>query len=143
MRRAAVCSAAMPHDDIEALRRVRDIPVVVLPPGYDAAQRYECVQRGAAQYIGTAGQRRTADPRGKDNMRDCLDLSDQERHPLTIITVKDLSFSWNTARWRYMCGQNPHPPPNWTGRTEPSRTGVTSATPVLPQKPFTSLSASA
>ena len=23
MRRAAVCSAAMPHDDIEALRRVR------------------------------------------------------------------------------------------------------------------------
>ena len=88
----AVCSDFMPHDDIDALRRVRDIPVVVLPPDYDPAQRYECVQRGAAQYISTAGQRRTADLSGKDNMRYCLDLFDQDRKPLTIITVKDLCF---------------------------------------------------
>lgn len=87
-----VCSDFMPYDDIEALRRVRDIPVVVLPPDYDAAQRYECVQQGAAQYISTAGQRRIADLSGKDNMRYCLDLSDQDRKPLTIITAKDLSF---------------------------------------------------
>ena len=88
----AVCSDVMPYDDIDALRVVRELPVVVLPPDYNAAQRYACVQQGAAQYISTAGQRRAADPRGKDNMRYCLDLSDQERKPLTIITVKDLSF---------------------------------------------------
>lgn len=88
----AVCSDHLPHDGIDALRRVRAVPIVVLPAEYDAAQRYECVQQGVAQYISTAGQRRAADPRGKDNLRYCLDLSEQERPPLTIITVKDLCF---------------------------------------------------
>ncbi len=88
----AVCSDYLPHDDIDALRRVRAIPIVVLPAEYNAAQRYECVQRGAAQYISAARHRLEADMSGKDNMRYCLDLSDQERQPLTIITVKDLTF---------------------------------------------------
>ena len=64
----------------------------MLPAEYNAAQRYECVQRGAAQYISAARHRLEADMSGKDNMRYCLDLSDQERQPLTIITVKDLTF---------------------------------------------------
>lgn len=88
----AVCADCLPHDKIDALRRVRAIPIVVLPAEYDAAQRYECVQRGAAQYIRAARQRREADMSGKSNMRYCLDLSDQQRQPLTIITVKDLCF---------------------------------------------------
>lgn len=41
----AVCSDFLPHDDIDALRRIWAIPIVVLPAEYDAAQR------GAAQYI--------------------------------------------------------------------------------------------
>ena len=40
-----------------------------------------------------ARHRLEADMSGKDNMRYCLDLSDQERQPLTIITVKDLTFA--------------------------------------------------
>ena len=71
----AVCSDYLPHDDIDALRRVRAIPIVVLPAEYNAAQRYECVQRGAAQYISAARHRLEADMSGKDNMRYCLDLS--------------------------------------------------------------------
>lgn len=39
----AVCADCLPHDKIDALRRVRAIPIVVLPAEYDAAQRYECV----------------------------------------------------------------------------------------------------
>ena len=88
----AICSRHVPYKDVEALRRVRSIPVVVLPPEYSTAQRMECVQRGAAQYIRSAGQRAICDVSGKDDMRFCLDLSNQERRPLTIITVKDLSF---------------------------------------------------
>lgn len=63
------CSNFVPHDDIAALRRVRAIPIVVLPVEYNAAQRYECVQRGVEQYINAVRQRRAADLSGKDNMR--------------------------------------------------------------------------
>lgn len=38
----AVCSDCLPHDDIDALRKVRAIPIVVLPAEFNAAQRYEC-----------------------------------------------------------------------------------------------------
>ena len=89
---AAFCLDFVPLQDIEVLYRIRKIPVMVLPPGCNAVQRYECVQRGAAQYINAAGQRRIADSSEKDNLRCCLNLSDQERQPLTIITLKDLRF---------------------------------------------------
>lgn len=87
-----VCSDVLPHDYIDTLHRVRAIPVVVLPHEYNAVQRYMCVQQGATQYIYSAGQRTAADLSGKDDMRFCLDLSDQNRQSLTIITVKDLCF---------------------------------------------------
>lgn len=62
------------------------------PREYDAAQRYAwCAQQGVVQYIYSDGQR-AADFSGKDNMRFCLDLSQQNRQSLTIITVKDLCF---------------------------------------------------
>lgn len=51
-----------------------------------------CSARRAVQYIRTAGKRAAADLSGKDNMRFILDLTDQTRQPLTIITVKDLCF---------------------------------------------------
>ncbi len=70
----AICFRHVPHKDVEALRRVRSIPVVVLPPEYSTAQRA------------------FFDMNGKNDKRFCLDLSNQERLPLTIITVKDLSF---------------------------------------------------
>lgn len=88
-----VYSGAVPNDAMDALHCIQAIPiVVVLPPEYSAVQRMECVQHGAAQYIHSAGQRAVCDMSDKDDMWFCLDLSDQEWQPLTIITVKDLSF---------------------------------------------------
>lgn len=87
----AVCSDVAPHDHIDALRRVRPIPVVVLPREYDAAQRYACTQQGAALYFHSASQD-AADLNGVDAMRIFPGLSQQIRQPLTIITVKDLCF---------------------------------------------------
>lgn len=86
----ALRSEYVPHSEIAALRKVQAIPIIVVPPEYNLEQRYECVHRGVAQYIRTVG--RNANPYGKDNLRCFLELSDQERKPLTIITVKDLCF---------------------------------------------------
>lgn len=67
----AICFRHVPHKDVEALRRVRPIPVVVLPPGYSTAQRFECDQNGAAQYIHSLGQQAVAGLGARDNMRRC------------------------------------------------------------------------
>lgn len=88
----AICSGHVPHQDVEALRRVRGIPVVVLPPEYSTAQRFECVQYGATQYIHSLRRQAITDLGARDNMRRCLDLSSKERKPLTLITARDLSF---------------------------------------------------
>lgn len=88
----AVCADCLPYDDIDALRRVRPIPIVVLPAEYNAVQRYECVQRGAAQYLRAARQRRETFSSDQEALRHWLNLPVEEWKPLTIITTKDLSF---------------------------------------------------
>lgn len=88
----AMCSEGIPLNEINALRKIRALPILVIPSGYNMNQRYECVQWGAAQYISATNRCGENNLREKDNMRRCLELSDQERQPLTIITVKDLCF---------------------------------------------------
>ncbi len=82
-------SECIPHSEIDALRKVRAIPILVIPPGYNMAQRYECVQMGAAQYIHLSGQ---AVKDGRDHLRRCLEIPSGAWKPLTIITAKDLCF---------------------------------------------------
>lgn len=82
-------SECIPHGEIDALRKVRAIPILVIPPGYNMAQRYECVRMGAAQYIHLSGQTLK---KGEDHLHRCLDIPSGEWKPLTIITAKDLCF---------------------------------------------------
>lgn len=88
----AVCSDCLPHDDIDALSKIQAIPIVVLPAKYNAAQRYECVQRGAAQYIRAVHQRMEVSPSDEDTLPHWLNAPSGERKPLTIITTMDLCF---------------------------------------------------
>lgn len=46
MRRLVLRSESIHLSGIDALHRVWAIPIVVLLAEYNAAQRYECVQRG-------------------------------------------------------------------------------------------------
>lgn len=88
----AICSDCIPSSDIDTLRKIQLLPIVVVPPEYSVSQRYDCVQQGVAQYVYSLGQQRAAALSGKDSMRFCLDLSEKERLPLTMITVNDLCF---------------------------------------------------
>ena len=49
----AICTDVIPQEDLDALRKVRPVPIVVVPPSYSEAQRYACVHFGAAQYLHT------------------------------------------------------------------------------------------
>ncbi len=77
---------------IRALHEVCTIPTVILPPTYTAAERYVCAHLGAIQYVRATGQSKVAEAGSEDSMRYYLDIPTGERKPLTIITVKDLSF---------------------------------------------------
>ena len=38
----AICTDIIPQEDLDALRKVRPVPIVVVPPSYSEAQRYAC-----------------------------------------------------------------------------------------------------
>lgn len=88
----AICADVIPQNDLDTLRSVRPVPIVVVPPSYSEEQRYACVHFGAAQYLHTYGHPLAMAATIQDGMRYCLDIPSDKRKPLTIITVKDLSF---------------------------------------------------
>ena len=47
----AIVTDLIPQNELNDLRRIRPIPIGVVPPSYDAAQRYACIHFGAAQYL--------------------------------------------------------------------------------------------
>ena len=49
----AICADVILQEDLDTLRRVRPIPIMVVPPSYSEEQRYACVHFGAAQYLHT------------------------------------------------------------------------------------------
>lgn len=77
--------------NIDALRLVRDVPILVLSPAASIEQRYTCVHFSAMQYIHAAG-RPSINLDTENSLRHYLDIPTGERKPLTIITVKDLCF---------------------------------------------------
>ena len=88
----AICADVISQEDLDALRNVRPVPIVVVPPSYSETQRYACVHFGVAQYLHTYNQPLAQLATNRDGMRNYLNIPAEERKPLTIITVKDLSF---------------------------------------------------
>ena len=85
-----ICTDYISHDELNALREVRPIPVLVLPPASSVAERYPLVHFSAAQYLHTAESSVLCGADNITGVQQYLDLPD--RKPLTIITVQDLCF---------------------------------------------------
>ena len=47
----AIVTDLIPQNELDDLRKIRPFPIVVVPPSYDAAQRYACIHFGATQYL--------------------------------------------------------------------------------------------
>ncbi len=88
----AIRSDCIAPNDLILLRETYAIPIVILPSFYTVAERYTCVHLGAIQYARTTGYPQIAETGGEGSLRHYLDTPTGERKPLTIITVKDLSF---------------------------------------------------
>lgn len=88
----AICADVIPQDDLDALRRVRPTPIIVVPPSYTEEQRFACVHFGAAQYLHTYNEPKASATTEKNGLKNYLEIPANQRKPLTIITVKDLSF---------------------------------------------------
>lgn len=88
----AICADVIPQEDLDELRKVRSVPIVVVPPSYSVEQRYACIHFGAAQYLHTYHHPLAEATTNQNGMHYYLEIPAEKRKPLTIITVKDLSF---------------------------------------------------
>ena len=68
----AICTDIIPQEDLDALRKVRPVPIVVVPPSYSEAQRYACVHFGAAQYLHTYNDPTAAKTTNQNGMQHYL-----------------------------------------------------------------------
>lgn len=88
----SICADAIPDSDLFSLRKIRPVPILVVPPSYSADQRFACVHFSAMQYLHASGSPSAVTLDAADSLRHYLDIPTGERKPLTIITVKDLCF---------------------------------------------------
>ncbi len=88
----AIRSDCIAPNDLILLREAYAIPIVILPSFYTLSERYTCVHFGAIQYARTTGYPQIAETGGEGSLRHYLNTPTGERKPLTIVTVKDLSF---------------------------------------------------
>ena len=88
----AICADVILQEDLDALRSTCPVPIVVVPPSYTEEQRYACVHFGAAQYLHTYKHPLAVATTEQNGLKHYLDIPADKRKPLTIITVKDLSF---------------------------------------------------
>ena len=88
----AICADVIPQEDLDTLRKVRPVPIIVVPPTYSETQRYACVHFGVAQYLHTYHHPLAEATTDQNSMLYYLHIPTEKRKPLTIITVKDLSF---------------------------------------------------
>lgn len=87
----AICTDFIPQEDLDLLRKVRPVPIVVVPPSYDEAQRYACVHFGVAQYLHSFKNPFQNNADENSSLQNFLRIPCEEQKPLTIITVKDIS----------------------------------------------------
>ena len=89
-----VCVAIRANDigpeEIYALRQIKDIPMIILPPYYSAAEARMCAHFSAIQYIRAVGYGNIVAE--EDSLAYGLQIAAKEPEALTIVTVKDLSF---------------------------------------------------
>lgn len=88
----AICTDVILQEDLDALRNVRPVPIIVVPPSYTEEQRYACVHFGAAQYLHTYKHPLANATTAQNGLKNYLEIPANQRKPLTVITVKDLSF---------------------------------------------------
>ena len=88
----AICTDVIPQEDLDTLRKVRPVPIIVVPPTYSETQRDACVHFGVAQYLHTYHHPLAEATTDQNSMLYYLHIPTEKRKPLTIITVKDLSF---------------------------------------------------
>ena len=88
----AIVTDTITQKDFDDLRKIRPIPIVVVPPSYDEAQRYACVHFGAAQYLRSFHNPYEKDTTSENSMRRYLKIPCEQHKPLTIITMRDLSL---------------------------------------------------
>lgn len=87
-----ICTDIILQNELSALRHVCSVPIVVVPPSYSEKQRCACIHLGAAQYLHTYHQPLNEATNVQNSLCSYLNIPSESREPLTIITVKDLSF---------------------------------------------------
>lgn len=87
----AIVIDLIPQNELDDLRKIRPIPIVVVPPSYDAAQRYACIHFGAAQYLNSFHNPYENETNSENSIRNFLRIPCEKQKPLTIITMKGLS----------------------------------------------------
>lgn len=96
----AVCTDDVQLAAIDAFRNSCPVPIMVVPKGYSASQRFHCAQFCATQYMKTVGY----ELNGRDNMQFFLDTPSQTHKPLTIVTFDSLCLCVE-SRTVEVCGQ--------------------------------------
>ena len=87
-----VCSQHLNIGQLEILRNIKPVPIVVLSPESPASKRADHFHRGAAEFIVNANRWEEAKMNGFDAVQYYLDCEEKAKDPLTIITVNDLYF---------------------------------------------------
>ena len=87
-----ICAGFVDNGQLDAIRSVRPVPIVVLTPDCSVSKRAEFFQKGAADFIYNVNQRQKEGCCGQDYVRQYLDAPNKATSPLTIITKKDLYF---------------------------------------------------
>ena len=88
----AIRAQGIGPEEIAALRQTKSIPMVILPPSYSASEAHICAHFSAIQFVRASGHQEIAVKGGDDSLEYGLHMPANERTPLTIVTVKDLSF---------------------------------------------------
>lgn len=86
-----ICTDFLKVADLIELRSFQAIPIVVMPPAYSAEQRQASATLSAVQYI-HAAKLGDCDKKDIGTLRSCFEPVAPDPKPLTIITVKDMSF---------------------------------------------------
>lgn len=87
-----ICSNSISNGQIEDLRSVKSVPIVLLSPESHVTKRAEYMQRGASDYILNLSQGQLALENGQDAVQMYLELPHDNEESLTIVTTKDLYF---------------------------------------------------
>ena len=85
-----VCSQQLSIGQLEILRNIKPIPIVVLSPNLPVSKRAEYFYHGAAEFIVNANRWEASKMDNQDAVQYYLDYADKEANPLTVITTDNI-----------------------------------------------------